>query len=129
MDLAWNLVLDFLAETPVEPVEQPLLDVGILGDPDIELALGHVDVLSQVAACNADSRRELQPLLSDWRAALGRMTSAMIETTCVLPRRAPAAGNGYLQQRSGFEGCVGTQQPDSSFRLLPMPFGVILRFS
>ncbi|CAE7266004.1 unnamed protein product [Symbiodinium sp. CCMP2592] len=76
--MAWNLVLKFLTETAVEPVEHPFLDIGVIGEPDIDRALDHVDVLSQVAACDADSRRELQSPLADWRAALGRMTSTEI---------------------------------------------------
>ena len=98
--MAWNLVLGFLAETPVEPVEQPFLDAGILGDPDIELALGHVDVLSQVAACNADSRRELQSPLSDWREALGRMTSSEIDQRLSFLHEHPLRER---LQRSGFQ--------------------------
>ena len=83
--MAWNLVLDCLAQTAVEPR-------GVLGDPDIELALEHVGVLSQVAACNAGSRRKLKSVLLDWREALRRMTSSRIDRQLSFLQEHPLRG-------------------------------------
>ena len=112
MDVAWNLVLDFLAETAVEPVEHPQLDSGILGSPDIELALAHVDTLSQVAACNADSRRELQSPLSDWREALGRMTSSEIDQRLSFLQEHPLRGRllAAVERIRGLRGDAAARQ-------------------